>query len=78
MAEVAMGAEKFPLPVGYTTHRLADQFGLVDEAIAMASMYTANHMDVKAIIALTESGSTTRWDVSHSLGHSYLRIYTPC
>jgi pyruvate kinase len=27
----------------------------------MAVMYTANHMDVKAIIALTESGSTTRW-----------------
>ena len=36
-------------------------FGLVDEAIAMAVMYTANHMSVKAIIALTESGSTTRW-----------------
>jgi pyruvate kinase len=27
----------------------------------MATMYTANHMSVKAIIALTESGSTTRW-----------------
>ncbi len=24
-------------------------------------MYTANHLDVKAIIALTESGSTTLW-----------------
>ena len=38
-----------------------DHFHLVDEAIAMATMYTANHMSVKAIIALTESGSTTRW-----------------
>ena len=27
----------------------------------MAVMYTANHMDVAAIIALTESGSTTLW-----------------
>ena len=27
----------------------------------MAVMYTANHLDVKAIIALTESGSTTLW-----------------
>jgi pyruvate kinase len=27
----------------------------------MATMYTANHMSVKAIIALTESGSTARW-----------------
>jgi len=24
-------------------------------------MYTANHMDVEAIVALTESGSTPRW-----------------
>lgn len=30
----------------------------VDEAIAMAAMYTANHLDIKAIIALTESGTT--------------------
>jgi pyruvate kinase len=38
-----------------------DRFKVVDEAIAMAVMYTANHLDVKAIIALTESGSTTLW-----------------
>ncbi|TAK75109.1 MAG: pyruvate kinase [Gammaproteobacteria bacterium] len=31
----------------------------VDEAIAMATMYTANHLDIAAIIALTESGITT-------------------
>lgn len=30
----------------------------VDEAIAMASMYIANHLDIKAITALTESGTT--------------------
>lgn len=30
----------------------------VDDAIAMATMYTANHLNIKAIIALTESGST--------------------
>lgn len=33
-------------------------FKYVDEAIAMATMYTANHLDIKAIIALTESGTT--------------------
>lgn len=33
-------------------------FKHVDEAIAMAAMYTANHLDIKAIIALTESGTT--------------------
>jgi pyruvate kinase len=61
MSEVCLGAEKFPLPHGGTTHRMNDRFERVDEAIAMATMYTANHMRVKAIIALTESGSTTRW-----------------
>ena len=32
-----------------------------DEAIASAVMYTANHLHVKAIVALTESGSTALW-----------------
>jgi len=61
MAEVAVGAEKYPIPLGVTSHRMQDHFELVDEGIAMATMYMANHMSVKAIIALTESGSTTRW-----------------
>ena len=43
------------------TQRVQEQFARVDEAIAMAAMYTANHLDVSAIIALTESGSTARW-----------------
>ena len=42
-------------------HRIDQTFQRVDEAIAMASMYTANHLNVKAIAALTESGSTTLW-----------------
>ncbi|MCJ7592233.1 MAG: pyruvate kinase [Woeseiaceae bacterium] len=61
MAEVAVGAEKYPIPLGVTSHRMQEHFNLVDESIAMATMYMANHMSVKAIIALTESGSTTRW-----------------
>jgi pyruvate kinase len=61
MAEVCRGAEKYPLPEGLTRHRIGDYFGRVDEAIAMAVMYTANHLKVTAIIALTESGSTARW-----------------
>jgi pyruvate kinase len=59
--EVCVGAEKYSLARGRTSHRLDDQFKEVDEAIAMAVMYTANHLAVKAIIALTESGSTTLW-----------------
>ena len=58
---VCKGAEKHVLAKGRTTHRLDDKFQAVDEAIAMAVMYTANHLNVKAIIALTESGSTALW-----------------
>ena len=61
MGNVCIGAEKFPHPSGRMGHRTGDQFELVDEAIAMAVMYTANHMEVRAIIALTESGSTAQW-----------------
>ena len=42
-------------------HRIDTSFSRIDEAIAMAAMYTANHLGVKAIAALTESGSTPRW-----------------
>ncbi len=42
-------------------HRIDSKFQDMDEAIAMAAMYTANHLDVKAIAALTESGKTPLW-----------------
>jgi pyruvate kinase len=42
-------------------HRLHSVFGRIDEAIAMATMYTANHLGVAAIAALTESGATPKW-----------------
>lgn len=44
-----------------SSHRLNSVFGRVDEGIAMAAMYTANHLGVKAIAALTETGSTVKW-----------------
>ena len=42
-------------------HRMDSQFEHIDEAIAMSAMYMANHLDVKAIAALTETGSTPLW-----------------
>ncbi len=42
-------------------HRMDSHFERMDEGIAMAAMYMANHLDVKAIAALTESGSTPLW-----------------
>ena len=62
MAEVCVGAETYHQSTSrMSRHRMADRFDNVDEAIAMAVMYTANHLDVQAIIALTESGSTALW-----------------
>ena len=42
----------------FSNHRNDSCFTRIDEAIAMATMYTANHLDVKAIAALTESNAT--------------------
>ncbi len=42
-------------------HRVDHVFGRVDEAIAMATMYTANHLKMNAIASLTESGATVLW-----------------
>jgi pyruvate kinase len=42
-------------------HRVDLVFGRVDEAIAMATMYTANHLKMRAIASLTESGATVLW-----------------
>jgi len=62
MAEVCIGAETYHQSASrMSRHRMDDRFGAVDEAIAMAVMYTANHLDVQAIIALTESGETALW-----------------
>ena len=60
MAEVCEGAEAYRL-TSSALRRHDQHFDFVDQAIAMAVMYTANHMDVHAIIALTESGSTALW-----------------
>ena len=61
MSEVCIGAEAYYLTLGRPNHRNDDRFEGVDEAIAMAVMYTAAHLPVTAIIAFTESGSTPLW-----------------
>ncbi|MCC7200211.1 MAG: pyruvate kinase [Gammaproteobacteria bacterium] len=61
MAQVIVGAEKWHYTQSRERHRIDGHFSATDEAIAMAVMYTANHLTVKAIVALTESGSTTLW-----------------
>jgi pyruvate kinase len=71
MDKICRAAELSP-STRQSRHRVECYFNRVDEAIAMASMYVANHLDVKAILALTESGSTPLWMSRIS---SHLPIY---
>ena len=42
-------------------------FTRIDQAIAMGALFTAHHLKAKAIVALTESGSTALWMSRHSV-----------
>jgi pyruvate kinase len=61
MDEVIRGAEKYQQVALRSTPRREREFEEVEEAISTAVMYTANHMRVRAIVALTESGLTPLW-----------------
>lgn len=59
MARVCVGAESnMDLVLRRDIRRLETHFERTDEAIAMATAWTARHMHAQAIIALTESGTT--------------------
>lgn len=58
MSRVCIGAEKENV-TQVSGHRVELQWDNVDESIAMATMYVANHLpEIKAIVCLTESGAT--------------------
>jgi len=56
-------------------HRINSKFKHIDEGVAMAAMYTANHLGAKAIAAMTETGSTAKWMSRIS---SDIPIYAMC
>jgi pyruvate kinase len=60
MARVCVEAEK-SAPIAFEAELLNRTFDRIDQSIAMASLFTARHLQVKAIAALTESGSTALW-----------------
>jgi pyruvate kinase len=60
MSDICLNAEQESRALK-SDHRINSTFSRVDEAIAMATMYTANHLNVSAIATLTESGSTSLW-----------------
>ncbi len=60
MAEVCLEAEKNPI-AKVSQHRLNQNFKNIDETIALSTMYAANHLGVKVVAALTQTGSTPMW-----------------
>ncbi|MBI3140456.1 MAG: pyruvate kinase [Rhodocyclales bacterium] len=60
MARICLEAEKSQ-EVTLERHFLDRVFTRIDQSIAMAALFTAYHLKVKAIAALTESGSTALW-----------------
>ena len=69
MAQICIEAERAEevrLDADFTNKH----FGRIDQTIAMGALFTAYHLGCKAILALTESGSTALW-------MSRYRIHTP-
>ena len=56
-------AEDVSLETDFTNKK----FGRIDQSIAMGALFTAHHLGCKAIIALTESGSTALWMSRHNI-----------
>jgi pyruvate kinase len=68
VARVCIEAEK-EYDHQFTFQRVPESFEKLDQSIAMAAIYTAQHYDIKAISALTQSGSTAKW-----MSRSYTRV----
>jgi pyruvate kinase len=60
MNRICIEAEKTQ-PISLDSDFLNRVFQRVDQSIAMAAIFTAYHLKVKAIASLTESGSTALW-----------------
>jgi len=66
MAAIALEAERADddsIDTDFTNKR----FGRIDQSIAMGALFTAHHLGCKAIMALTESGSTALWMSRHKI-----------
>jgi len=67
MAQICDEAEKYDV-VELDRDFLDRTFTRIDQSIAMATLFTAFHLKVKAIAALTDSGSTALWMSRHDCG----------
>ena len=62
-------AEEVTIDADFTNKK----FGRIDQSIAMGALFTAYHLGCKAILALTESGSTALWMSRYPRSHADLR-----
>jgi pyruvate kinase len=61
ICHAAEGTEAFKLEADFTDKT----FDRIDQSIAMGALFTAHHLGAKAIVALTDSGSTALWMSRH-------------
>jgi pyruvate kinase len=72
ICEAAEAAEDVELDADFTGQR----FARIDQSIAMGALFTAHHLGAKAIVALTDSGSTPLWMSRHRI-HVPIYALTP-
>lgn len=60
MARICLEAEK-SVPPSLDAMFLDRVFSRIDQSIAMSAVFTAHHLDAKAVAALTTTGSTPLW-----------------
>ncbi len=72
ICEAAEQAESVELDADLTGKR----FDRIDQSIAMGALFTAHHLNAKAIVALTDSGSTVLWMSRHRI-HVPIYALTP-
>lgn len=61
MARICINAERETENTTFERRLEHSKFTRIDQSIAMSALYTASHFRVRAIVALTQSGSTALW-----------------
>ena len=67
MANICEAAEKAD-EHEFESDFMGKTFSRIDQSIAMGALFTAHHLGAKAIVALTDSGSTALWMSRHKVG----------
>jgi len=61
MSRICLKAERETEDDVMERRKMQQKFSRIDQSIAMSALFVASHLKVKAIVALTQSGSTALW-----------------